>query len=54
MREGNELADHLTNLAIDKGDFTFTMFQQLELKDKKILNTNKLQYPYIRVSPIKG
>lgn len=27
--EGNQLADHHANLAIDKGEFTFTSFQQL-------------------------
>lgn len=45
MREENQLADHLTNLAIDKRDFTFTMFQQLEITGNKILNSYKLQCP---------
>lgn len=54
MREGNQLADHLTNQVIDKGDFSITLFQQLEVIGKKILNSDKMQCLYIRVSPANG
>lgn len=54
MREGNQLADHLINQAIDKGDLTITMFKQLEVTGKKILNNDKMQCLYIRVTPTKG
>lgn len=54
MQEGNQLADHLTNQATNKGDFTITMFEQLEVTCKKILNSDKMECPYIRVSPVKG
>lgn len=52
LREGNQLANHLANLAIDKGYFTIKSFQQLEIIGRKILNSDKLQYPYIRLSAI--
>lgn len=54
IREGNQFPDHLANQAIDKGEFFFTSFQQLESKGKRILSSDKMQCPYIRVSPLRG
>lgn len=31
LREGNQLADHLANVAIDRGDFAISSFQQLQV-----------------------
>lgn len=53
MRQSNQPVDHLTNIAIDKGDLTVTMFKKFEITGKKILNSDKLQCSYIRVSPAK-
>lgn len=49
MIEGNCLADHLANYALDIGDIKAQCFQELDLKGRKIVNNNKLQCPYLRV-----
>ncbi|XP_009784324.2 uncharacterized protein [Nicotiana sylvestris] len=49
MREGNCLADHLANHAIDIGNIQAHCFQELDIKGRKILNNDKLQCPYLRV-----
>lgn len=54
MREGNKLADYLANKAIDHGDFKYTNFNSMEVQGRKIMNSDKLKCPYLRVSPIKG
>lgn len=54
LREGIQLADHLANTAIDNGGFSITIFQQLQVKGKKILNGDRLQCPHIRLSLKKG
>lgn len=53
-REGNQLVDHLANIAIDTRAFTITSFQQLEKRGITILNSDKWQSPYLRITPLKG
>lgn len=53
MREGNQLADHCANLALDEGNFICSLFNQLDSKAKRILNSVKLQCPYIRITSMK-
>lgn len=49
MREGNKLADFLANHALDHEDHEAHNFQQLEIQEKRIVNSNKLQCPYLRI-----
>ncbi|XP_060202654.1 uncharacterized protein LOC132631071 [Lycium barbarum] len=49
MREGNQLADHLANYALDHGEVEVNSFAELESKGRKILNSDKLQCPYLRI-----
>lgn len=55
LREGNQLADYLTNRVIftnfDKGNVIFTNFESLDSQARWIINSDKLQSLYIRVSP---
>ncbi|XP_055835450.1 uncharacterized protein LOC129903954 [Solanum dulcamara] len=54
LREENGLADFLTNFAFDfVGDHQFDNFTSLPVKAKKILNTEKLHIPYMRIRPAK-
>lgn len=49
-REGNKLADYLTNLAInDSENKTFRSFEQLLSMGRKIINMEKAQIPALRV-----
>lgn len=54
LREGNQLADHLANHAINIGEFIFISFQQLQSKENRILNSDKLQCRYMQISPSRG
>lgn len=50
MREGNKLANHHANQAIEQhGRIQVNSFKELDTQGKKILNSDKLQIPYIRV-----
>ncbi|XP_059295437.1 uncharacterized protein LOC132048767 [Lycium ferocissimum] len=49
MREGNQLADHLDNVALDFGEVTANGFAELDTKGRKILNSDKLICPYLRI-----
>lgn len=51
MMEGKQLADYIANYALDKDNCIFTEFNGMETKERKIINNNKLNRPYIRVSP---
>lgn len=51
LRKGNKLADHLANIDIDKGNGSYTEFNSLEMEGRMIINSEKLQYPQLRVSP---
>lgn len=54
LREGNQLADYLANRAIDKGGCRFTNFSSMDVAGRKIINSDKLESPYLRISPEKG
>ncbi|XP_019241016.1 PREDICTED: uncharacterized protein LOC109221004 [Nicotiana attenuata] len=49
LREGNRLADHLANYALDFGDFEAHNFWELDIQGRKIVNDDKSQCPYIRI-----
>lgn len=50
FREGNQLADFITNLAIQQeGKHQFSSFQQLPSYARRILNTDKYQLPSLRI-----
>lgn len=49
-REANQLADLITNLAINNlNKIKFSNFSQLPVEAKRILNSDKSQLPYIRI-----
>lgn len=54
FREETKLVDYFANLVIHKGDFIVTRFQKLESKGKQIINSDKLQCPYLKLSATKG
>ncbi|XP_060200474.1 uncharacterized protein LOC132628729 [Lycium barbarum] len=49
MREGNQLADHLSNYALDHGEVDINSFAELDSKGRNIINSDKLQCPYLRI-----
>nr|XP_009761667.1 PREDICTED: uncharacterized protein LOC104213819 [Nicotiana sylvestris] len=49
FREGNTLADHLANYALDEGNIECHGFWDLDSKGRRIINEDKMQCPYIRV-----
>lgn len=52
FREANQLADFITNTAIDsEGMLQFNNFNQLPSRAKRILNIDKMQIPNLRVRP---
>ncbi|XP_059288679.1 uncharacterized protein LOC132042068 [Lycium ferocissimum] len=53
MREGNMLADHLANLALDHGEVASESFQELGIQGRRLINNDKLQLPYLRIRPCK-
>ncbi|XP_060210685.1 uncharacterized protein LOC132637641 [Lycium barbarum] len=54
LREGNGLADFLTNFVFDfAGEHQFNSYQSLPRKEKQILITENAQMPYIRIRQAK-
>nr|XP_016451168.1 PREDICTED: ribonuclease H-like [Nicotiana tabacum] len=49
FREGNTLADHLANYALDEGNIECHGFWDMDSKGRRIINEDKMQCPYIRV-----
>ncbi|XP_075079959.1 uncharacterized protein LOC142165266 [Nicotiana tabacum] len=49
FREGNTLADHLANYALDEGNTECHGFWDLDSKGRRIINEDKMQCPYIKV-----
>ncbi|XP_047259239.1 uncharacterized protein LOC124891563 [Capsicum annuum] len=49
MREGNQLADYLANSALEYIDIIVHSFNELDSQGMKIINSDKLQCPYLRV-----
>lgn len=40
VKEGNQLADYFINIAIENGNCTFTKFNSMEAKGRRILNND--------------
>ncbi|XP_075082707.1 uncharacterized protein LOC142166891 [Nicotiana tabacum] len=53
-REGNKLADHLANYAIENGTFESHGYRLLDTQGRRIVNGDKLQCPYLRVKVARG
>ncbi|XP_075083560.1 uncharacterized protein LOC142167295 [Nicotiana tabacum] len=49
LREGNQLADHIANYALDNGPMECISFGESDVKGRRIVNSDKLQCPYLRV-----
>ncbi|XP_070015854.1 uncharacterized protein [Nicotiana sylvestris] len=49
FREGNTLADHLADYALDEGNTKCHGFWDMDSKGRRIINEDKMQCPYIRV-----
>ncbi|XP_019224809.1 PREDICTED: uncharacterized protein LOC109206439 [Nicotiana attenuata] len=49
LREGNQLADHLANFALEFGPIVCREFCDLDVLGRKIVNNDKLQWPYLRI-----
>ncbi|XP_070021738.1 uncharacterized protein [Nicotiana sylvestris] len=49
MMEGNRLADHLANYALDHGEIECQQFWHLDAQGRRLVNEDKLQYPSLRV-----
>lgn len=54
MRKGNIVVDFLANIIINKGCNRFANFNSLDSIGRSLINSDKLQRPYLRVSPSKG
>ncbi|XP_075111672.1 uncharacterized protein LOC142181903 [Nicotiana tabacum] len=50
LKEGNQLADHIANYALDNGPMECHGFEELDLQGRTLVNSDKLQCPCIRVS----
>uniref|UniRef100_A0A1U7Y3W8 Uncharacterized protein LOC104240759 n=1 Tax=Nicotiana sylvestris TaxID=4096 RepID=A0A1U7Y3W8_NICSY len=48
-REGNKLADHLANYALDHGEIECQHFWHLDAHGRRLVNEDKLQHPRLRV-----
>ncbi|XP_070010394.1 uncharacterized protein [Nicotiana sylvestris] len=48
-REGNKLADHLANYALDHGEIECQQFWHLDAQGRRLVNEDKLQCPSLRV-----
>ncbi|KAK6786001.1 hypothetical protein RDI58_014526 [Solanum bulbocastanum] len=53
LREGNKLYDHLANMALDEGPLAPNTFQELDTQSRRIINSDKLNEPYLRVGPCR-
>ncbi|KAM3341475.1 hypothetical protein P3S68_029110 [Capsicum galapagoense] len=49
MRDGNQLADYLANSALECSNIIVHSFNELDSQGRKIINSDKLQCPYLRV-----
>ncbi|KAM3373624.1 hypothetical protein P3S68_012338 [Capsicum galapagoense] len=49
MREGKQLADYLENIGLERGDIIVNSFNELDSQGRKIINSDKLQCPYLQV-----
>lgn len=53
MSEGNKLVDYLENHSINKVNCRYTSFWGMETIGKKLINSDKMKCPYLRVLPSK-
>ncbi|KAM3357206.1 hypothetical protein P3S68_023920 [Capsicum galapagoense] len=53
-REGNKLANYLANYALDTANCRYEHLHMLDSAGRKLVNSDKLQRPYLRVSCSKG
>lgn len=53
QREGNKIADHLANLALDQGRVQITSFQQMKVEGRRLINNDKLKLYYLRRRPCR-
>lgn len=53
LREGNTLAYYLANTIIDKENNNYENFSRMESIRRTLIYRDKLQCPYLKVSPIK-
>lgn len=53
LKERNKLADYFANLTLDHNDVQVYSFGELDSKGRSIVNSDKLQQPYIRVRNAK-
>lgn len=49
FREGNNLADHIANYALDIGPIEYNCLEDLDAQDRRLVNSDKMQCPYLRV-----
>lgn len=49
FREGNKLADHLANYALDVGNLECNDFQHLDTHGRRLVNVDKLLCPNLRI-----
>lgn len=54
FREGNKLADHLANYALDHGNIECQEFWHLDIQGRRLVNEDKLQCQYFRVKVSKN
>ncbi|XP_070045183.1 uncharacterized protein [Nicotiana tomentosiformis] len=52
-REGNRLANHLANYALDVGHIEYHYFGDLDIQGRRIVNNDKLQCPYLRIRVVR-
>lgn len=54
LREGNKLADYIANLAIEDRHVIIHGVKEMQAEGQRIVHSDKLKSPYIRVSSLRG
>lgn len=54
FREGNKLADHLTNYALNVGSLECNGYNELDVQGRRLINSDKLQCPYLRIKATRS
>lgn len=54
LREGNSLADHLANYALDIGPIECHCCGDLDVQGRRLVNNDKMQCPYLRVGVVRN
>lgn len=50
FREGNSLVDRIANYTLDSGPIECQCFEELDTQGTRMVDSDKMQCPYIRVS----